>query len=1007
VQWSVSSGVVTASGLAADTALIIEGNIPWTDSGIDVVVGESLMVSAQGSLAIGRSAKGKWDEPRTVGPEGTFLYSEKVAEKEFPLASGASGPAPCFCLIGRVGESEPFFIGKGRSWKPTEGGRLYLGINDFETRDNKGEFLVSVEKLKAVAPIAFEEVVPIDARGGDRVPGCSVVVFYIDGLRPDVVREMAAMGHIPNINRVFIEGGAWLNNAFTAFPSDTITSNGTMWTGCFSDRHGLKGQVCFSRRTLTSQSYLEPLGPSRSARLLAPQGIDKFLHETGAASVNLVDGEQASQRWRRQHTSGVPPLFEHLRQNGSDWSTGVLPMMTEIPPVLWTRSLSKYLPYLQSNESWKYIDDANTDFAKNFLFERDTPVTIVWLPETDSISHKSNRGQFGATRRTIAKADALVGQMVDEIAGRHRLDRTYFILCSDHGHHGGRSTHLSHFDIADEFFHKTRIVSPDGRLIGGGLGLSVQQHRFWNRHPEDRSNEFVFVDADSDGASRIYLPNGHFRSGVWSGKLRPANLLAYRISDNIAPVNLIESLTSLQAPHGSGTMRNPVDLVLVKLTDDSILISTHDRGHAVIHRKRNELGKWVYKYTPVEKLQATVSGEIAYHEVSFPETDPLGLVEHLHPRLLTYYHDEMRWLRMTATSNYPDSVVALTRHMLWQENLSEQELEHAPDLVVTAGRGWFFGTKASPGTMHGYPFPGAMHASFFVAGPNVRQGARIEEPCRLADLTPTILDMIGYPVETGDFDGRPLRNVYKPSTTEVAETRTVAHAEVEATDTRAVYWDDVDLKAWNKLAYNGLPEYEHLPLTMNHPNSPIDINNVAYTILSLWDLSVIRIFDDVLSPLENGRPMIMQTAEWVEAKLRHSTIQAIADAADALDITSTGIGDYNWYSVGNIKRADGTIDWVQKRANRVDRCLANRMGRTQTPGARVVNKIVDGIQCTFWEGYRFGQRIIAELLDEQLLNSIENTTDRTINSFREQPAEVVVDPFQTPQAQRDKSSEAR
>ena len=99
--------------------------------------------------------------------------------------------------------------------------------------------------------------------------------------------------------------------------------------------------------------------------------------------------------------------------------------------------------------------------------------------------------------------------------------------------------------------------------------------------------------------------------------------------------------------------------------------------------------------------------------------------------------------------------------MLWQENLAEQELEHAPDLVVTARAGWYFGIDAALGTTHGYPLADSMRASFFVSGPNVRRASRVPEPCRLADLTPTILDMIGYRVETGDFDGHPLRNIYQ------------------------------------------------------------------------------------------------------------------------------------------------------------------------------------------------------------------------------------------------------
>src|SRR4029077_17829226 len=146
----------------------------------------------------------------------------------------------------------------------------------------------------------------------------------------------------------------------------------------------------------------------------------------------------------------------------------------------------------------------------------------------------------------------------------------------------------------------------------------------------------------------------------------------------------------------------------------------------------------------VERLQPSADGGIAFAETQSPETDPLRLIGHVHPRLLTYYHDEPTWLRLTATSAYPDSVVALSRHMLWQENLAEKELEHAPDLVVTARPGWFFGTASSPGTMHGYPFRDSMRASLFIAGPNVRRGAQIVEPCRLVDLTPTMLDMLGY-----------------------------------------------------------------------------------------------------------------------------------------------------------------------------------------------------------------------------------------------------------------------
>ena len=987
-----------ASSEPVTADVLIPGNQAWGDTEIDVAAHEPLTIHADGTVSVGRSAKGRYDDPTKVGPEGTFLYGEHITKKDFPLAAAGGGPAPCFCLIGRIGDSQPFFIGRGRSWKPNTTGRLYLGINDFDVSDNKGAFVVHIEKTPAVQPISYEDLVPIDVTPGVPVGGCQVVVFYIDGLRPDVVKEMAAMGHLPNINRLFIENGAWMSNAFTGFPSDTITSNGTMWTGCFSDRHGLKGQVSFSRRTLESKSYLDLMGPSRSARELAPEGLDRILNEAGREGVQTIDGNEAARRWEARRTSGVPPIYEHLRQNGSDWSTGALPIMTDFPPVPWSRSLTKYVPYLRYDQSWRYIDQANTDYARNFLFERKSPVTIIWLPETDSVSHHDfSRGQFGTTRRIIARADVLIGQMVEEIQGRGEFDRTYFILCSDHGHHGGRTMHLAHFDIADEFFFKPRVVSADGAWVGGGLGLSVRQHRFWNKHPEDKSTNFVWLDADSDGAGRIFLPNHFYKSGQWYGKPRPGDLLAYRIADSIAPVNLIGSLTAAQAVHSDGTTQHPIDLVLAKLTDDSILIATQDRGNAVIHRKLNEKGKWVYKYMVVDHLRAAADGGIAYEENQSAETDPLELIGHVNPRLLAYYHDESRWLRLTALGKYPDCVVALSRHMLWSENLDEQEKEHAPDLVVTARPGWCFGTEATPGTTHGYPFSDSMRPSLFISGPNVRRGAKIEEPCRLVDLTPTMLDMLGFSLETGDFDGHTLRNIYQPATRAADEnaarpTKTVAHSDEDpdAPEHHPVYWDDLDLKAWQKLSYNGLPQYEHMPLTVRNPNSPFDIHNIAYDLFSISDFNALRIADDAVSPLTNGRPVATKSVEWGEARLRWSGIPALRDAEEALDVSTTTIGDYSPTSVGNVKRMDGVIQFIQNRATAIDSVVARPFGLENTPGTVVLNKAVDGTRWWLWEAYRFGSRLGGELVDEKLLNAIQDGVDKNLNRFRLQPAEIVV-----------------
>lgn len=960
-------------------ALVVSGSQVWTDTHVDVTAGQAISIVGHGRLRVTRTEKPDPNADQEVGPKGTFLYGEECQEQQFPLAAGGRGPAPCFCLIGRVGFGLPFFVGDGTSFVAKQTGRLYLGVNDYDPSQNLGDFFAEVRKPGDVQPVAYREAVTTGSSpGAPRQPG-SVVVFYVDGLRPDILEEMAAMHHVPHLKKHFIDGGTYLCNTFTAFPSDTITSNGTMWTGCFSDRHGLKGQVRYSRRKLDSDSFLEPLGPNRSSRTLGPQGIDKFVFNTEAQSVKLVKGQKSARKWRKARTSGTPAIYDYLRQNNDDWATGVLPIMTDMPPVLWTRSMTRSMPYFKAQQAWRYIDDANAHYATQYLLAQQRGVTIIWLPETDSISHKYCRGQFGTTRSTIVKADKLVGKVTAELEAQGRLDSTYLVLVSDHGHLGGASTYLSRFDIANEFFYNSRKVTPDGQWAGGGLGMSVKQHRTANWHKEDSRKEFVFVDGDSDGAARVYLPRGHYQSRDWSGPNDAAHLLSYRISDSLPPVNLPETLAHSTALHDNGSIQHPIDLVLMKLDEHSILITTCDRGYAIIDRREDEQGAWVYRYTPVRNIAVGIDGVLMYEPVPDPTSDPLGLVERVRSGFLNDYHDEQTWLYVTATSAYPDSVVTLTRHMLWQENLQVQEQEYAPDLVVTARYGWLFGTQNTPGTTHGFPLSESMHATWYVSGPGVRKGARVETPCRLVDLTPTILELTGTPHDPAQLDGKALRTIYEPEGVELASSLE-----------NPLYWRDFDLCAWQSIEYTPATAYAHQPRSMNHPSSGWDMHSIAYNAIAIGDWSVFRLIDDIVSPLVPGQTHVQRSVDRLDAKGRHYDRRAVSGGVQAVNLPGVALADYSLTSVGNFKRIDGVVDWAQDCGTRLDQKLAEPIGVKTVLGSPVTNVVIDGVQVSFWEMYRFAQRVVVEVLDEVVLSGIEDTVDKTLNYKRSTPAEIVV-----------------
>ncbi len=964
------------------SSIVVSAAQVWTDTDYTIRAGQTITITGSGDIIAYTPGRGDTDAAAEVGPEGTFLFSDDAADREFPLPAGGLGPAPCFGLIARIGDGEPFFVGRGRSITADRSGRLQLGINDYDVSDNAGQFLVEVDLTGSERPVLHERVIDGRTSTGRPEPGSSVVIFYLDGLRPDVVREMAAMGHLPYIRQHFLDGGSWLPSTFTAFPSDTITSNGTMWTGCFSDRHGIKGQVNFSRRRLASDSFLDPFGPQRSARWLSPQGVDKVVQQSQAAAVGLVQGPEGREAWLEVRQSSVPPLYEMLQNHGENWAVGVLPVMTEVPPPLWSRSLTRQMPYFQTHRAWEYMDDANADYAVKNLLTRREKVTIIWMPETDSCSHKYCRGQFGMTRRTIARADRLLGNVVDELAAQGRLESTYLMLVSDHGHLGGRDSHLSQFDLATDFFFRPRRVNDQGQWTGGGLGLSVRMHRYDNRHPEDSAKEFVFIDGESDGAARVFLPRGRYRSKDWSAPNRPGDLLQYRLGDSREPIDLPRSLASIRAMHGSGEIRMPVDLVLMKLTDRSLLITTADRGQAVIERRPGATSRWECRYFVVDDVRPSADGEVSYREATSPTVDPLRLTSRVTPAFLATFHDERTWLEITAETDYPDAVVALSRHLLWDDALRGCEQEYGSDLVVTARAGWYFGTEGSPGTMHGYPLREAARASWFVTGPGVRRGARITTPARLADLTPTILDMIGLWDETAvtpqTFDGRPMREIYE------------SHSEY-LVHSQPVYWDQVDLQAWRPLTYRELSRSALLPRTIHRPGQPLDINNIAYGLATIPDMSVFRIMDDVVSPLSGGRQPVSTLVEKTEAFFRRRPDPVVAQGAQVPDVTSVSLADYSLTSQGNLQRVDRAIDWMQNCGEVMDQQLATPLNRETLPLTRPVNRGVDAVQYTFWEMYRFGQRVVIQVVDEGMLNSIEHGTDRALNGLRRIPNEIPED----------------
>ncbi|MCX6539911.1 MAG: hypothetical protein NT151_13405 [Acidobacteria bacterium] len=111
--------------------VVVSANVPWVDAGIEVRDGQRIFFRAVGQVT--------WGKGRKDGPEG---------EKNSPFNAGRPIPnRPGAGLIGKVGErsSDPFFIGDEQGAIRVRGtGRLFLGINDDNLRDNTGNWRVTI-----------------------------------------------------------------------------------------------------------------------------------------------------------------------------------------------------------------------------------------------------------------------------------------------------------------------------------------------------------------------------------------------------------------------------------------------------------------------------------------------------------------------------------------------------------------------------------------------------------------------------------------------------------------------------------------------------------------------------------------------------------------------------------------------------------------------------------------------------------------------------------------------
>ncbi len=152
-----------------ESLISVPGDCGWIPTHLEVREGDAVTITADGLVRFQEESFCNKDKLCHAGPEGIYLYDDDAAFQRFPLPSAAEGPAPCFCLIGRIGDGPAFFVGRAKSFVAPATGTLWLGINDFNLTDNTGEFTVSISQPEHSQPVALENVVHGETHSGTPV----------------------------------------------------------------------------------------------------------------------------------------------------------------------------------------------------------------------------------------------------------------------------------------------------------------------------------------------------------------------------------------------------------------------------------------------------------------------------------------------------------------------------------------------------------------------------------------------------------------------------------------------------------------------------------------------------------------------------------------------------------------------------------------------------------------------------------------------------------------------
>jgi predicted AlkP superfamily pyrophosphatase or phosphodiesterase len=266
--------------------------------------------------------------------------------------------------------------------------------------------------------------------GGSPGQARVVLVFVIDGLRPDAINPHDT----PTLFQLRHEGVHYLNS-HAVFPTVTRVNAAAIGTGAYPGTNGIVGNVMFVPEVnqgrpfnLGEFRHLASLETASGGRLMLVKTLGEYLQEHALRFAVVSSGSTGSSLLLNPHARhGVGTLVNGYFDPGR---------LVAFPPEVNTAILERFGPAPAKggpSEPHQAAVDWTEDVLRELVLPELRPDVVVnWLTEPDHMQHAFGAGS-PESLRMLHNNDRHVRHILDKLQALGLAERADIFVVSDHG----------------------------------------------------------------------------------------------------------------------------------------------------------------------------------------------------------------------------------------------------------------------------------------------------------------------------------------------------------------------------------------------------------------------------------------------------------------------------------------------------------------------------------------------------------------------------------------------